>query len=222
MQRTLNPRAIYAMYGLTEAFRSTYLDPKLLELAPTAIGHSVPHAEVMVVRPDGTRAMRGERGELVHAGPLVTLGYWNDRERTAERFRPAPPWSHYGGIAVWSGDTVFEGEDGLLYYVGRDDEMIKTSGNRVSPTEIEEVALASGFVVEAVAFGISDERLGARIILFARPSTDNENPEGALRQYLQRELPPFMQPSQIVLRTRLPLGPNGKIDRNQLKKDHGA
>ena len=129
----------------------------------------MPFAEVMVVRPDGSLAAPGETGELVHAGPLVAKGYWNDPGRTAERFRPAPPASTYGGTAVWSGDSVRADEDGLLYFVGRDDAMIKTSGNRVSPTEIEEAAVGSGLVAEAVAFGVPDDRLGESIALVVRP-----------------------------------------------------
>src|SRR3546814_23122 len=99
---------LYAMYGLTEAFRSTYLDPALIDAHPEAMGKAIPFAEVMVVRADGSRAAPDQPGELVHAGPLVARGYWNDPERTAQRFRPAPAFSREGGIAVWSGDTVIE------------------------------------------------------------------------------------------------------------------
>ena len=134
---------------------------------PTASAAPFPFAEVMVVRPDGSEAAPGEEGELVHAGPLVAKGYWRDPVRTAERFRPAPSWSISGGTAVWSGDSVVRGADGLLRFRGRDDAMIKVSGNRISPTEIEEAALASGAVRDAAALGVPDERLGQAIILFA-------------------------------------------------------
>ncbi|WP_332639170.1 AMP-binding protein, partial [Escherichia coli] len=118
---------LYPMYGLTEAFRSTYLHPGLVDAHPDAIGTAIPFAEILVVGPDGARA---SQGELVHAGPLVAQGYWRDPERTAQRFRPAPAFAGSGGMAVWSGDTVRLGEDGLLRFVGRDDEMIKSAGNR--------------------------------------------------------------------------------------------
>src|SRR3546814_19316297 len=94
------------------------------------MGKAIPFAEVMVVRADGSRAAPDQPGELVHAGPLVARGYWNDPERTAQRFRPAPAFSREGGIAVWSGDTVIAGADGLFRFVGRDDEMIKRSEER--------------------------------------------------------------------------------------------
>ena len=215
--RALFPAAdLYSMYGLTEAFRSTYLDPALIDMHPESIGRAIPFAEVMVVRPDGTPAAAGEPGELVHAGPLVAQGYWQDAERTAQRFRPAPAWSRHGGTAVWSGDTVAADAEGLLRFVGRDDDMIKTSGNRVSPTEVEEAAIATGIAAEAVAIGVPDDRLGEAILLVVRGSADGE---AALRESLKRELPNFMQPRAIIWRSDLPRNPNGKIDRAGLKAE---
>jgi acyl-CoA ligase (AMP-forming) (exosortase A-associated) len=216
--RELFPAAdIYSMYGLTEAFRSTYLDPALLDTHLESIGTAIPFAEVMAVRPDGSEADAGEEGELVHAGPLVAIGYWKDPARTAERFKPAPPASLYGGMAVWSGDRVRRDADGLLYFVGRADGMIKTAGNRVSPTEVEEAAIASGLVAEAVALGTPDPRLGQAIALIARPTRAPE--EEQLRAHLKRMLPNFMQPSAILWRSELPRTPNGKIDRNALEAE---
>jgi len=213
--RELFPAAdIYSMYGLTEAFRSTYLEPALLDDHPDSMGGAVPFAEILVIGADGQEA--GE-GELVHAGPLVAKGYWQDPERTAERFKPAPAGSAYGGMAVWSGDRVRRDEAGLLYFVGREDGMIKTSGNRVSPTEIEEAALASGLVAEAVALGFPDPRLGEGIALIVRP--DRRGEEEALRNFLKRCLPNFMQPGPIIWRDALPRSPNGKLDRVALKSE---
>ena len=199
---------LYPMYGLTEAFRSTYLPPALVDAHPDSIGRAIPFAEVMVVRADGTQAAAGEAGELVHAGPLVAQGYWRDAERTAARFRPAPAFSQEGGVAVWSGDTVVADAEGLLRFVGRDDEMIKSAGNRISPAEIEEVATAE--VREAVALGVPDERLGQAIVLVAGGDAAAEE---ALRARLRRELPNFMQPARIVWLAELPRNANGKLDR---------
>jgi acyl-CoA ligase (AMP-forming) (exosortase A-associated) len=214
--RELFPAAeIFLMYGLTEAFRSTYLDPALLDGHPDSIGTAIPFADVMASRPDGSLCEAGQEGELVHAGPLVAKGYWNDPERTGERFRPAPAASRYPGAAVWSGDRVRRDADGLFYFVGRDDAMIKTSGNRVSPTEVEEAAVASGLVAEAAALGYPDSRLGEAIALVVRGVGDDVG----LRAFLKRELPNFMQPSSIVWRDELPRGPNGKLDREALKRD---
>jgi acyl-CoA ligase (AMP-forming) (exosortase A-associated) len=213
--RELFPAAdIYSMYGLTEAFRSTYLEPALLDDHPDSMGSAIPFAEIMVVDGEGKAA---EEGELVHAGPLVAKGYWQDPARTAERFKPAPAGSTYGGMAVWSGDRVRRDAGGLLYFVGREDGMIKTSGNRVSPTEVEEAAIASGLVHEAVALGFPDPRLGEGIALVVRP--DRRGEEEALRAFLKRQLPNFMQPGPILWRDALPRSPNGKLDRVALKAE---
>lgn len=217
--RNLFPSAdLYPMYGLTEAFRSTYLDPALVDAHPDAIGKAIPFAEILVMRPDGTVAGPDEPGELVHAGPLVAKGYWHDPVRTAARFRPAPPEAESGGLAVWSGDTVVRGADGLLRFIGRDDEMIKSAGNRISPTEVEEAVLAGGEVAEAVALGVPDERLGQVILVVARASGDPASIEQDLRIRLRRDLPNFMQPARYEWRDALPRNANGKIDRAALKR----
>ncbi|RXD07691.1 acyl-CoA ligase (AMP-forming), exosortase A system-associated [Sphingomonas sp. UV9] len=204
---------IYAMYGLTEAFRSTYLDPALIDSKPDAMGRAIPFAQVSVVKPDGTRAAPGEAGELVHAGPLVAQGYWQDAERTAQRFRPAPDGR---GMAVWSGDTVVEGEDGLLRFVGRDDEMIKSAGNRISPLEVEEAVLAGGEAREAVAVGVADERLGQAIVVMLAGDAAGEI---ALRARLRTALPSFMQPADYLWRDELPRNANGKLDRSAIASE---
>ncbi len=212
MRATFPNADIYPMYGLTEAFRSTYLPPELVAEHPTSMGKAIPFAEIMVIN---TESHDADLGELVHAGPLVAQGYWQDAERTAARFKPAPPSSSYGGIAVWSGDTVRRDPDGLLYFVGREDEMIKSSGHRISPLEIEEAALASGIVAEAVAHGIPDDRLGHAIRLVVRGFED----DAALRAFLKTELPSHMQPRIIDWRETMPTNANGKIDRSALKAE---
>ncbi len=206
---------IFAMYGLTEAFRSTYLDPALIDANPTSMGMAIPFAEIMVVAKDGSEAVPNEHGELVHAGPLVAAGYWQDAERTAARFKPAPDWSQYGGMAVWSGDTIWRDENGLLYFVGRDDAMIKTSGNRVSPTEVEEAAIESGLVAEACALGRKDERLGEAIVLFVRGAGVAD--EAGLAAHMKATLPNFMQPAEYMWLEEFPKNANGKLDRDGLK-----
>jgi acyl-CoA ligase (AMP-forming) (exosortase A-associated) len=220
--RQIFPQAsLYLMYGLTEAFRSTYLDPALVDAHPESIGRAIPFAEVLVARTDGSLAMDNEPGELVHAGPLVAQGYWRDPERTALRFRPAPSASRFGGVAVWSGDGVVRGDDGLLRFVGREDEMIKVSGNRISPTEIEEAAIASGAVAEAVALGVPDARLGQAIRLVAR-AAGGDDAEARLLAWFKTELPGFQQPREIVWVEHLPRNPNGKLDRVRVREEHGA
>jgi acyl-CoA ligase (AMP-forming) (exosortase A-associated) len=224
--RALFPQAKpYLMYGLTEAFRSTYLDPAEVDRRPDSIGKAIPNAEILVVREDGTLCDAGEEGELVHRGALVSLGYWNDPERTAERFKRAP--GRVGGImtpelAVYSGDLVKRDEDGFLYFVSRKDEMIKTSGYRVSPTEIEEVVYSTGLVGDAVALGFDDERLGQRIVLAVSPANGKELLPATLLAELRAKLPLYMVPKDVVVRATLPRSPNNKFDRNLLRQELAA
>ena len=217
--------APYLMYGLTEAFRSTYLDPQEVDRRPDSIGKAIPNAEILVVREDGTPAAPGEEGELVHRGPLVALGYWNDPERTAERFRPAP--SQPSGlplpeIAVWSGDLVRRDDEGFLYFVGRRDDMIKTSGYRVSPTEIEEVVFASGLVEEVAAIGLPHATLGQSIALLVKPKNGTAGDKEALLAVCRQRLPAYMLPHRIEERADLYRNPNGKIDRKRHARELSA
>ena len=221
--RTIFPTAKpYLMYGLTEAFRSTYLDPIEVDRRPDSIGKAIPNAEILVVRPDGRVCLPGEKGELVHRGALVSMGYWNDPERTAERFRPVPG-SHgelcTSELAVWSGDIVVKDEDGFLYFVGRKDEMIKVSGYRVSPAEIEEVVYETGLVRDAVALGIDDPQVGQRICLVVSGRDGSEFDPSVLLGELRQRLPLYMVPTQIVIRPTLPCSPNGKFDRALLRQE---
>ncbi len=226
--RDIFPHArLFPMYGLTEAFRSTYLDPSLVDAHPTSMGKAIPFAEILVIDDKGNIAAEGEEGELVHCGPLVAQGYWQDPKRTAERFRPAPSGSEYGGTAVWSGDRVLRDGDGLLHFVGRRDAMIKSAGNRISPQEVEDAARATGLVSEAVALGVKDDRLGQTVHLVVRAAPDvNAGEAGSaadqLSKMLAKELPNFMQPKVIHWRDAMPLNPNGKIDRVALAQEIGA
>ncbi len=215
----------FLMYGLTEAFRSTYLPPEEIERRPTSMGKAIPNAEILVVREDGTMCAAEEPGELVHRGALVSLGYWNDEERTKQRFRPAPAQPE--GIvlretAVWSGDTVKMDEEGFLYFIGRKDDMIKTSGYRISPTEIEEVVYASGHVSEVAALGIPHPDLGQAIVLVAVPAPEADAGDDSVLSFCREQLPNFMTPARIVWRDKLPRNPNGKIDRKSLTTELDA
>ena len=209
----------FLMYGLTEAFRSTYLPPSEVDRRPDSIGKAIPNAEILVVRPDGTQCAPDEPGELVHRGSLVGLGYWNDPAKTSERFKPVP--GQDGGLvltemAVWSGDTVKRDSEGFLYFIGRRDEMIKTSGYRVSPTEIEEAVFATGLVADAAAVGVKHPTLGQAIAVVATPAPGTERDAEKLLAECRKQLPNFMIPAHIEWREMLPRNPNGKYDRPKL------
>ena len=214
----------FLMYGLTEAFRSTYLPPEQIDRRPDSIGKAIPNAEILVLREDGTPCAAGEPGELVHRGALVAMGYWNDAEKTAERFRPLPgrePGLVLPELAVFSGDTVRADDEGFLYFVGRRDEMIKTSGYRVSPAEIEELLYATKLVGETAAFGVPHPTLGQGIVVVATHGPHAPTDEPALLAECKRRLPAYMVPSRIDLRDGpLPRNPNGKIDRKTLAAEY--
>ena len=225
LMRALPSAQPFLMYGLTEAFRSTYLPPEELARRPGSIGRAIPNAEVLVLRADGSECGVNEPGELVHRGALVALGYWNDAARTAERFRPVPS-AHAGlplqELAVWSGDTVRRDEDGFLYFISRNDEMIKTSGYRVSPTEVEEVVYARTPVLEAAAVGAAHPALGQAIVLVAHLG-GGASDTAQLLATLKAHLPGYMVPQKIILSEEpLPRNPNGKIDRKLLAGLHAG
>ena len=211
----------YLMYGLTEAFRSTYLPPEEVDRRPDSIGKAIPNAEILVLREDGTSCAPDEPGELVHRGALVALGYWNDPEKTAERYRALPgrePGLVLPETAVFSGDTVRMDRDGYLYFIGRRDEMIKTSGYRVSPTEIEEVVYSTHLVGEVAAFGVPHPSLGQAIVVVATPKEAAPMDAAQLLATCRERLPAFMIPARIEIREGpLPRNPNGKIDRKELR-----
>jgi acyl-CoA ligase (AMP-forming) (exosortase A-associated) len=216
----------YLMYGLTEAFRSTYLPPEEVDRRPDSIGKAIPNAEILVLREDGTPCAPNEPGELVHRGALVAMGYWDDPEKTAERYKPLP--GRESGfvlpeIAVFSGDTVRTDEEGFIYFIGRRDEMIKTSGYRVSPTEIEEAIHGTQLVGEVAAFGVPHPSLGQGIVVVATPASSSPVDEAMLLSLCRTRLPGFMVPAKIHIRPGpLPRNPNGKIDRKTISIEfHG-
>ena len=218
----------FLMYGLTEAFRSTYLPPSEVDRRPDSIGKAIPNAEILVLREDGSACSPEEPGELVHRGALVGMGYWNDAEKTAERYKllasDAPgrqPGLQLPEYAVFSGDTVRMDAEGFLYFIGRRDEMMKTSGYRVSPTEVEEILYATKLVGECVAFGVDHPTLGHAIHVIATPAGAAGTIDlNALMVECRARMPAYMVPAGIEAAVGpLPRNPNGKIDRKLLSTD---
>ncbi len=223
------PQALpYLMYGLTEAFRSTYLPPDQVGRRPDSMGKAIPNVEVLVLRPDGSPCNPGEVGQLVHRGPLVALGYWNNPQATAERFGLWSPSGRpdLGERVVFSGDLVRQDAEGYLYFVARGDDLIKTSGYRVSPTEVEEVVLSCEVVAEAIALGHPDDALGSvvRVVATRRPQApvDDAACTDMLMRHCRRHLPGYMVPRLVEWVSALPRNPNGKIDRQRWRLDDVA
>jgi acyl-CoA ligase (AMP-forming) (exosortase A-associated) len=215
-RRRLPHTRVYLMYGLTEAFRSTFLDPAQVDVRPTSIGRAIPNAEILVVNEQGGLCAPGEVGELVHRGAHVALGYWNDPALTKKRFRPSPvkpaevPADEW---AVFSGDLVRRDEEGYLYYIGRKDQMIKTSGFRVSPTEVEEYFYNTGLVQDAVAFGVPDTVLGERIVVVLSFRIGVTMTGQNLLAALSKQMPSYMVPKDVQVLDSLPRTSSGKLDR---------
>lgn len=205
---------IYLMYGLTEAFRSTYLPPAKFAAKMGSIGQQIPNAQVFAIKRGIGIAGPGEQGELVHAGPLVSMGYWEKPEVTAEKIRPCPELAHLIGDApvVWSGDLVRVDQDGDLWFVSRMDEMIKTLGFRLSPTEVEDAISQSGLVSDVVAWGVEDAELGqaVHVAVTYLPQGD----EGRLAAHCARAMPHYMRPQRLhAWDGAMPRTASGKLDR---------
>jgi acyl-CoA synthetase (AMP-forming)/AMP-acid ligase II len=209
--RSAQPQAaLFSMYGLTEAFRSTFLDPALVDRKPTSVGRAIPGAEVGVVRVDGSACAAFEVGEIVHRGPTVTLGYWQDEAATRRVFHGD------GDVVVHSGDFGWVDDDGDLFVQGRRDRMVKRLGYRVSPDEVVDAVLSSGLVQDACvtitsAPGDPEPELVAHVVLRDAGVDD-------LERVLAIELPRHLRPERLVVHERLPTTPNGKHDLLALEK----
>ncbi|MGH7393332.1 MAG: acyl-CoA ligase (AMP-forming), exosortase A system-associated, partial [Candidatus Rokuibacteriota bacterium] len=197
LRQRLPTTRIFLMYGLTEAFRSTYLPPEELDRRPTSMGKAIPDTEILVVHEEGRLCQPGEVGELVHRGPTVSMGYWGKPELTAEVLRPhpfLPPELGDTERVAYSGDLVKMDQDGFLYFVGRRDNMIKSSGFRISPTEVEEALMQSGLLREAAVVGVPDEVLGQSIKAFVVAREEVVTDSETLRTACAARLPGYMVP----------------------------
>jgi acyl-CoA ligase (AMP-forming) (exosortase A-associated) len=224
LREVLPATKIFLMYGLTEAFRSTYLPPEELDRRPTSIGKAIPDTEILVLNEQGQLCKPGEPGELVHRGPTVSLGYWNRPEDTARALRPnplLPPELGDCEKVCYSGDLVKMDEDGFLYFIGRRDTMIKSSGFRISPTEVEEVLFQSGKLRGAAVIGIPDETLGQTIKAFVVAKDGNALDIDEMLAYCAEKMPRYMVPKTFEVLSELPKTPSGKVDYPALRQREG-
>lgn len=224
LRQALPTTKIFLMYGLTEAFRSTYLHPEELGRRPTSMGKAIPDTEILVLNEQGGMCKPGEVGELVHRGPTVSMGYWGRPEETARALRPNPLLLPEVGDCervCFSGDLVKMDEDGFLYYVGRRDTMIKSSGFRISPTEVEEVLFKSGRLRGAAVIGIPDEVLGQSIKAFIVPRDGATVDPDGLMTFCAERMPRYMVPKKIEILSDLPKTPSGKVDYPALRRREG-
>jgi acyl-CoA synthetase (AMP-forming)/AMP-acid ligase II len=214
---------IYLMYGLTEAFRSTYLPPYQVDTRPTSMGKAIPNVEILVVNDNGEPCRPGEVGELVHRGATISLGYWRDPDATARVFRPHPLAATPGGreeVVVYSGDYVKMDEEGYLYYIGRKDAQLKSHGMRVSPEEVEEYLYSSKLVAHAVVFGATGEDGETRIVAAIVPLDHASFEQEILRRFCKELLPDYLIPQAFWVRSGFPQTSSGKPDRVKIREDY--
>lgn len=224
LRQALPTTEIFLMYGLTEAFRSTYLPPSELDRRPTSMGKAIPDTEILVLKEDNQRCKPGEVGELVHRGPTVSMGYWGRPEDTNKVLRPnplLPPQLGDCELVCYSGDLVTMDEDGFLYYVGRRDTMIKSSGFRISPTEVEEALFQTGSVRQAAVIGIPDESLGQSIKAFVVPRDGEAVDAETLIELCAEYMPRYMVPKAVEVLQELPKTTSGKVDYPALRRREG-
>ncbi|MBO6726229.1 MAG: AMP-binding protein [Rhizobiaceae bacterium] len=222
LQGLLPSTNIYLMYGLTEAFRSTYLPPEELKRRPTSMGRSIPNTEILVVSEDGKLCAPGEVGELVHHGPTVSMGYWGRPEATAKVLRPHPSAQSGQGstdLVCYSGDLVRQDEDGYFYFVGRRDNQIKSAGFRISPTEVENAICQAAPIRQAAVIGVPDAMLGQHLVAFVVPQEGRADLRPAtVLEALAPVLPRHMLPKQIRIVEALPTTSSGKVAYPALKQ----
>ena len=217
------PKArLYLMYGLSEAFRSTYLPPELVDVKTASMGKAIPETDILVLAEDGSIAADDQPGELVHRGPTVALGYWRNPEATALRFRPDPfPLDSNQGsgqLVVYSGDVVRRDRDGFLYFLGRRDQQIKTQGFRVSPEEVEQIIYASGLASEAAVCAQPDAVAGSALVAHVVPRNPGAFTQEAFMAFCRREMPSYMIPKAVLIHESLPRTASGKLDRGAVAR----
>lgn len=206
---------IFKMYGLTECKRVCYLEPELIDLKPNSVGKPIPGTEVFLLSPDGKPVPPGETGTLYVRGPHVMAGYWNKEELTNEMVKPGL----IPGERILCAHDLFKmDEDGFLYFQGRNDDIIKTRGEKVSPVEVENAIHKITGVREAAVFGMPDVILGETIVAYITTHDQIQITEKDIQQDCKNQLEPFMVPQKVIFIPEMPKSSNGKIDKSELKK----
>jgi len=217
--RELFPKVeLFLMYGFTEAFRSTFLDPKEVDKRPDSVGKALPSVKIEIIDKDGNPCKPGEVGELIHRGSGLAKGYWKSPELTAGVYRQNPLLQEggmYNDVVAYSGDFAKKDEEGFIYFVDRKDCIIKTSGYRVSTIEVESLIMGCEGVSEVVVFGLQDDMLGKKIraVVVAENKTAND-----IKKYCEKEAPFYMVPKEVFIATNLPKTSTGKLDRPRIKE----
>ena len=177
------------------------------------IGRPFPNREVLLLTPEGAPAAPGQEGEICIRGTALTLGYYNDPERTAQAFVQNPLNTAYPELIYKTGDIGLYNTDGELVFVSRRDHQIKHMGHRIELGEVEvNTAMLPGVGLTACIYDEDRKKL----ILYYVGELDEKN----LAAELKGRLPRYMLPGKVVRLEQMPLTPNGKIDRTTLKNSY--
>jgi len=218
----------YSMSGHTEAFRSAYLSPSQLKIRPNSIGKAIPDVDLYVINEEGYECKPREIGQLIHRGAGIYKGFWNSKEDTDNSFKSIKILDKVlnlengliDEVVVATGDYVYKDEEGYIYFVSRHDDMIKTSGYRISPLEIETVVYENiKEIKECAVFGIENEKIEEEIVLVY--SATSELPKNEIIFELKKHLPIYMVPTTIIFKTNIPMQSKDstKIDKKVLKEE---
>ena len=218
----------YSMHGLTEAFRSAYLNPEQIHIRPNSIGKAIPDVELYIINEEGKACKPREIGELIHRGACIYKGYWNAPEETAQRFKSIhildkviePEGQLTDEIVIASGDYVYADEEGYIYFVSRKDDMIKTQGFRVNPHEIETVVYGNiPSITDCAVFSVPNEEIEEEIVMIYAAKTELGRNEILFE--MKKHLPNYMLPEQIVYKKNMPLKSlhEKQVDKEVLRRE---
>jgi acyl-CoA ligase (AMP-forming) (exosortase A-associated) len=221
LRRLLPHTKIFLMYGQTESFRSTYLPYEELDRGSECIGKPLLNTEILILNDSGEECAPGEVGHLIHRGPTVTLGYWNKQEQTREVFRPhpfSPPELADSERVVYSGDLARRDEEGYIYFVSRESQLLKPQGYRLGPEEVENLLTSSEYVHEACAFGLPDREAGEQVVaVISLKNGRGEESLESIREFCVQNAPPYMVPKKIEVWDELPKTASGKLNRPEIR-----
>ena len=198
---------IFKMYGLTECKRVCYLEPELVDLKPNSVGKAIPGTEVFLLSPEGKLVSPGEAGILHIRGPHVMAGYWNNEELSRKMLKPG---TIPGEKILCAHDLFKMDHEGFLYFLGRNDDIIKTRGEKVSPVEVENAIYKIEGIKEVAVIGISDVLLGESIIAFITTYDHVVLNEKVVQRQCMSQLETFMVPQKIIFLPEMPKSTNGK------------
>lgn len=202
-----------SMYGLTECARASYLPPEEAQHRVGSVGRGMPFQQCWLVNEAGEPVPTGEVGELVVQGAHVMRGYWKQAEATALKL---PAWGPDGTQVLRTGDLFYADADGYLFFVGRQDDIIKSRGEKVSPREVEDVLHRIPGVRQAAVIGVPDMTLGQAVHAHLVLDDGVSLSEREVIRFCLAHLESFKAPQVVHFATSLPHTDSGKVLKRHL------